>query len=410
VKIKKIKNLYSTFTLFLQFNFNQFDMKNYQLLLFLPIFTLFHFQLFAQCTDSGKPFWSPSLPATNSSTGVFEYPSTAAKGTMTISSGSNAFLNPSTTSLVTNMAYFTKQGLQNVTITFNTLISKAVTKTATNVSMVSTNESFRLSSVGTTEGQIVSATDASGAIVYPNWASTSNAVISGANNNEITGSGSNGASEFSFAVPIKSLSIAPTATGAATSGLNVILYPVCAAASLPIELTFFKAKATNNSVKLFWQTASEKNNKGFEIERSIDTKTWENIGGVKGLGTSNVLVDYIFEDKGPLSILTYYRLKQVDFDGSEGYSNIESVALKNTQKGLKIYPNPTQNKATTLALGDDMVGGSVRIFNSVGSVLLRQNIDNQTITLDLLSIPHGLYFIEAQNGSQRFVDKLIVKN
>jgi Secretion system C-terminal sorting domain len=383
--------------------------KKLHLFLFF-ILTLFNSNLLAQCTDSGKPIWSP-VPGVNSASGTFNYPSTAAKGTIAVSpNGSNAYNDPSTTSLVTNMAFFTKQGLQTVVFTFNTVLSKATTLTPTNVIGVSTNESFRLSSVGTTEGQIVSATDISGIVVYPIWANSSNVAFSGVNNNEITGTGSTGASEFSFAVPIKTLTIAPKSGVIASSGLNVILQPVCAAASLPVELTFFRAKQSNDIVKLTWQTASEKNNKSFEILRSIDAKTWVNIGLVKGQGSSDVITNYIFEDNYPLSILTYYRLKQVDFDGKETYSNIESVSLKNTQKGFKIYPNPIENKIATIDLNEDMIGGSIHILNSMGSVLKSQPIHNQSITLDLLSLPVGLYVVKAQKNSVLFLEKIMITN
>jgi hypothetical protein len=372
------------------------------------IFFQYNFYLIAQCTDSDKPVWSP-LPGTNATSGTLTYPSTAATATIAISpSGSNAYNNPSTTNLITNMAYFTKQGLQSVSFTFNTPISKATTLTPTNVSMVSTNESFRLSSIGTSEGQIVTATDNLGVTVYPIWSNTTNASITGTNNNEITGTGSNGASEFSFAVPVKSVSIGPKSGVTATSGVNVILQPVCASATIPVELTFFKAKPNKNSVKLNWQTASEKNNKGFEIERSADAKSWDNIGFVKGQGNATLTTNYAFEDKYPLSILTYYRLKQIDFDGKESYSNVESIVRKDLKTGFKVYPNPTQNKTTYIEVENNLIGGMIQIMNTNGSVLKTEVIDNQLITLDLSALPTGLYFVKAQNNQAVFSDKIII--
>jgi hypothetical protein len=350
-----------------------------------------------QCSPSLLGQWSP-VPANSSTAGTVTFPNTTAKGTLSVTNGGvTSFSNNS--GPAPNAASFNKSASGSATITFDPIVAKS-----------STGESFKFISIGTSEGQMVMALNVLGTTIYPKWANTTNATIGGANNNEITGTGSNGASEFSFSEPITSLTIEPKAGVVAISGVTTVFQTVCSASSLPIELVFFKAKWVNNIVKLTWQTVSETNNKGFEIERSVDTKTWENIGGVKGQGNSNVLNDYTFEDRGPLSILTYYRLKQVDFDGSENYSNIESVSSKNTQKAFKLYPNPTQNKTSTLEMGDDMIGGTVRIFNSVGSVLSTQVIDNQTITLDLFLLPVGLYFIEAQNGTQRFVDKLVINN
>jgi hypothetical protein len=384
--------------------------KSISLIIF---YTLYNLNLLAQqCTDSDRPLWSP-LPTTNSVSGIFNYPSTAGSSTVSITplgstSIANTFTNPSSTSLVTNTAFFTKQGLQTVVITFNTLISKATKLTPTNVSMVSTNESFKLSSINNLEGQIVSATDALGIEVFPIWANMSNVTITGVNNNEITGSNASGTSEFSFNVPIKTLTIKPTSTGAATTNLNVILYPVCASTSLPVELTFFKAKASNNDVKLYWQTASEKNNKGFDIERSVDAKTWGKIGGVKGQGESNIIIDYSFEDKYPLSILTYYRLKQVDFDGKESYSNIESVSLYKKNISFVIYPNPVNNKEATITLDEDLLEGTFTVINSIGSIVKKEKILSKNPTIDLRNLTKGIYIFNIQKGGNFLSKKIII--
>jgi Secretion system C-terminal sorting domain len=379
--------------------------------LILSLFLLqINVYLIAQCTDSGKPFWSP-LPGSNATSGTFNYPSTAAIGTIAVSpSGSNAYNNPSTTSLVTNMAFFTKQARQSVSFTFNTPISKATTMTTTNVSMVSTNESFKLSSLGRTEAQVITAKSETGNTVFPIWsADSANVEVTGLNNNEIKGRSSTGFAAFSFAVPILSLSINGYDTVTAISGVNVILQPVCAAATIPVELSFFKAKFNQNSVKLNWQTAFEKNNKGFDIERSIDAQSWDNIGFVKGQGNATLATNYAFEDKDPLSILIYYRLKQIDFDGKESYSNIESVASKDKKTGFKIYPNPAQNFTTNIEFEDNLVGGTLQIINTNGSVLKTEVIDNQLITLDLSTFPSGLYFVKIFSNQTVFSDKIIVK-
>jgi Secretion system C-terminal sorting domain len=383
-------------------------MKKSVFILIISTLVFFNLDIYAQCTDSNKPLWSPSVPNPNVQSGDFNYPLTAAIGSVIISpSGTNSFSDPSTTNLFINTAFFTKQGLQTVVITFNTLITKATKLTPTAVSMVSTNESFKLSSINNSEGQIVSATDASGVEVFPIWANMSSVTITGINNNEITGNSASGSSEFSFNVPIKTLTIKPIPSVIATTTLNVILYPVCASTSLPVELTFFKAKSINNVVKLSWQTASEKNNKGFEIERSMDTKTWENIGEVKGQGTSDIKVDYNFEDKHPLSILTYYRLKQVDFDGKESYSNIESVSIYKKNVSFEVYPNPVNNREAIITFDEDLLEGTFTIINSIGSVVKKEKISTKNPSLNLSDLTTGIYIFNVQKGSN-FVSKKII--
>jgi Secretion system C-terminal sorting domain len=348
-----------------------------------------------QCVASTLGQWNPR-PANSATTGTVTFPNTSAKGTITVTNGGvTTFSNGP--SPVANTATFNKSASGSATITFDPIIAKS-----------SVGESFKLISIGSTEGQMVTALNVLGTTIYPKWATTTNATISGTNNNEITGTTSNGASEFSFDEPITSLTIEPKAGVVATSGVTTVFQTVCSASSLPVELVFFKAKWVNNVVKLTWQTASESNNKGFEIERSVDTKTWENIGGVKGKGNSNVLVDYSFEDKGPLSILTYYRLKQVDFDGKESYSKVVNVTLNKKGDKFSVFPNPVNSKSATISLDDDMLDGVLIITNSIGSIVKKEKINSKTFNLDLNNLSNGLYIFEVQKDQNRTFQKVLI--
>ena len=205
----------------------------------------------SQCTNSGTPVWNP-LPGTGSTTGTLNYPSTTATGSVNIVSGGTTTFFPTPTAL-TNPTSFNKSASGTATITFNIAVSKS-----------SVGESFRFASVGTSEGQSITATDEMNATVYPTWVNTAIATIGGTNNNEITGTGSNGASEFSFSVPIKSLTIGPKSGVTATSAVTVIFQTLCVASTIPVELTFFKGHEHNGRALLTWQTVSEKNNMGFD--------------------------------------------------------------------------------------------------------------------------------------------------
>ena len=267
----------------------------------------------SQCTNSGTPVWNP-LPSTGSTTGTLNYPSTTATGSVNIVSGGTTTFFPTPTAL-TNPTSFNKSASGTATITFNIAVSKS-----------SVGESFKLSSVGTSEGQSITATDEMNVPAYPTWVTTMTATIGGITNNEITGTGSNGASEFSFSVPIKSLTIGPKSGVTATSAVTVIFQTLCAAPTIPVELTFFKGHEHNGRALLTWQTVSEKNNVGFDIQRSFDAQTWQNIGFVKGQGQSNTIQNYAFEDNTPLSIwghsTVYFRLRQMDNDGGSTLTQI----------------------------------------------------------------------------------------
>lgn len=108
--------------------------------------------------------------------------------------------------------------------------------------------------------------------------------------------------------------------------------------TLPVSLTSFTVKATPVPF-LEWQTATERNNSHFEIERSVDGTVFEKIGEVAGKGTSVEVSNYTFEDKAPLSGVNYYRLRQVDFDGAFEYSAVRSVVFGSTKK-VTVFPAP----------------------------------------------------------------------
>ena len=104
--------------------------------------------------------------------------------------------------------------------------------------------------------------------------------------------------------------------------------------ALPIELLYFNATPNQSVVDLTWATASELNNDFFTVERSIDGLTWENVVTVNGAGTTTQRNNYSAVDTRPVAGLSYYRLKQTDFDGAFTYSEIRSVFMNSEDKQL----------------------------------------------------------------------------
>ncbi len=112
---------------------------------------------------------------------------------------------------------------------------------------------------------------------------------------------------------------------------------------LPVELTTFLATLSNNRVQLFWKTASELNNQGFEIQRKLENSEWVTIGFTKGQGTTTQNNSYEFSDNVTHinSGIVQYRLKQIDFNGDYEYSDIVEVQIAPAKFLLKQnYPNP----------------------------------------------------------------------
>jgi len=190
-------------------------------------------------------------------------------------------------------------------------------------------------------------------------------------------------------------------------------------APLPIELTSFTIFARKNSVELNWQTATEVNNYGFEIERKysgpadISNNSWEKIGFVQGNGNSNSPKYYSFIDKNLLSGYYSYRLKQIDYDGSYTYSDVLKVKVdyKPQILDVKNYPNPF-NPITKIYYEipeDGFV--TLKIYNALGKeikTLINENkiAGSYEIEFDASGLPTGIYFNVLQVDDKRVVRKM----
>lgn len=182
---------------------------------------------------------------------------------------------------------------------------------------------------------------------------------------------------------------------------------------LPVELTKFTATAVNNTeVHLDWSTSLEINNNYFTIERSLDGERFEEVTKVNGAGNSTQAINYKAIDTRPYSGLSYYRLKQTDFDGQFTYSNIVAVTL-GSQTSFKLYPNPTDNEMTIdvsnsseeiKVIISDMNGRKVygQIFNG-------NNGGSQTLTIQAkYLLPVGMYMVSVTTNGTEFKQKLVL--
>lgn len=108
---------------------------------------------------------------------------------------------------------------------------------------------------------------------------------------------------------------------------------------LPVSLTSFSAKAKLQNIDLAWTTSSEKDNSHFEILRSGDGKTFSKIGETKGAGTTDLVKNYTFTDKDALPSISYYQLKQIDFNGNSVLSEVQAVKSNVAASNFKIATN-----------------------------------------------------------------------
>lgn len=138
------------------------------------------------------------------------------------------------------------------------------------------------------------------------------------------------------------------------------------ASPLPIELIYFDAVMNYNKVDLTWSTASELNNSYFEVQRSVNGKSWQAVGIVAGNGTSVNINKYTYSDISPLNGTSYYRLKQVDYDGSETYSKIVRVVNK-AKKDYVFSVKPNPSRGVFELIGDVEHPESLMLLNTVGT-------------------------------------------
>jgi hypothetical protein len=189
-------------------------------------------------------------------------------------------------------------------------------------------------------------------------------------------------------------------------------------AEIPVELTSFKADLMDNIVGLYWQTATETNNSGFEVERKFGTEnSWNKLGFKEGRGNSTETTSYHFEDsfegnayRGSVS----YRLKQIDLDGSVNYSDVIQVDVDFTPKSYSLeqnYPNPF-NPSTTIKYSlPNESNVKLTVYTALGEVAIElvnsvQETGFYQVQFDASALASGLYIYtleaEAIDGSNNF--------
>ncbi|RSK50765.1 T9SS type A sorting domain-containing protein [Hymenobacter rigui] len=184
-------------------------------------------------------------------------------------------------------------------------------------------------------------------------------------------------------------------------------------APLPVTLVSFTVKAVAADAQLSWRTAQEVNNDHFVVERSLNGQEFEAVQQVKGQGTTSTATAYTFTDAGigrKASGTVYYRLRQVDADGTFSLSTVQTVAFASTVRAeVNVYPNPATNQTDTfldlteLPTGQytvtitDMAGRTVRSVAGAGGT--RQN-------LEVVDLPQGTYLVQVQGQGQSFTKRL----
>jgi len=160
-------------------------------------------------------------------------------------------------------------------------------------------------------------------------------------------------------------------TGIAEDNTTEVITGVCTA-NLPVELLSFEATSSEKTISLQWVTASEVDNKGFEVQRSIDGVNFNKIGWVDGEGSSAREVAYTFADEDAKSnTMYYYRLRQLDFDDTEDFSEVQTAEIANQDLTFKVFPNPAAaNSPVQVNINASTAQqGSVQVFDIAGRMV-----------------------------------------
>ncbi len=186
---------------------------------------------------------------------------------------------------------------------------------------------------------------------------------------------------------------------------------------LPVELIGFDAAWAGKTPVLTWATASEKNNDYFAIERSSDGVAFQTIGKLAGAGSTSARTSYQYAD-GTLAQMAattvYYRLRQVDTDGTTSFSPVRSLRVAAVVAQVfkaNVFPNPYDSKVAVRvnSLGTDAISFTVR--NVLGQTVLTKTVRVATGEQDVelaeaTALPRGMYYLTVRQGNEQQVLRL----
>ena len=164
------------------------------------------------------------------------------------------------------------------------------------------------------------------------------------------------------------------------------------AVTLPVSLLEIKATPAISSTLLSFSTATELNNSHFAIERSADARIFSEIGQVKGAGTTQEPQSYTFTDERPLAGTNYYRLRQVDYDGTESFSPVVSVVFGKSGN-ITLAPSPATDRVRIQLDEALRADGLWQVYDNTGRQVLSGAWEAETADydLDVNVLPEGMY-------------------
>lgn len=178
---------------------------------------------------------------------------------------------------------------------------------------------------------------------------------------------------------------------------------------LAVSWVSFDIKNMGNSVQLMWRTAQEINNQGFEIERSLDGRTFRTIGTQLPNQQPSSVNLYQFEDANPGKGLNYYRIKQNDVDGKINYSIVRTMRFGKDLVTISIWPNPASDQLN-VQFDESPTAGSIRLFSSTGAIVLSKDISeiDLSIMLDISKLNAGSFTLFIETAQETRTEQIVI--
>ena len=190
----------------------------------------------------------------------------------------------------------------------------------------------------------------------------------------------------------------------ATSDHDPVVIGLLFSATLPVEFGNFTVTKAGNKAKINWNTLQELNSSHFEVERSADSRTWTSIHKVNAAGTSSTVINYEYIDPLPAKGRNYYRIRQIDLNGTAKTTDIKAVDF-NSPKSISFFPNPANDQLTVQSGGTQIY--SIRIIDSKGQVVLQNNVNQTTTHLNLKQMKAGLYILQLMTNEGMVTERFI---
>lgn len=182
-----------------------------------------------------------------------------------------------------------------------------------------------------------------------------------------------------------------------------------AAGTLPIHLIDFTVSNGISTVTLHWKTDNEINNRGYEIQRSRNGTDWSKVDFVAAKISSGNVLQYIWEDRLPLTGKSYYRLKQIDIDGKFAYTKVLPVNRIIPYVTTLIYPNPVRGMLQ-VNFGRTISTGNLQLYNNQGQLLLTQVITAQSsLQVNVKHFVSGMYTLKIKFPDGESIYKIMIE-